>query len=216
MAEPEQFAHERRYSYADYLQWHDDKRWELIDGVPYDMTPAPGVMHQRLSGGLFFQFYRFFCDRTCEVFAAPFDVRLPKTSRRHRDIFDVVQPDISVICDPEKLDDRGCIGAPDLVIEVISPGTASKDQVQKRALYERAGVREFWLVHPTDRLVYRYLLHNGAYGKPDIYHARARVTTALFPDLTIDLADVFPPKEKTVCENPPPGYTPAPDIEDEP
>ena len=141
-----------RFSYADYCKWTDDERWELIDGVEYDMSPAPSRIHQKLSGELFVRIYNVLKDRQCEVYAAPFDVRLPDYAEASdKEIFTVVQPDIVVVCDASKLDERGCMGAPDLVIEILSPYTAAKDMKIKRDLYEQHGVREYWLVHPTDK-----------------------------------------------------------------
>jgi Uma2 family endonuclease len=107
-----------------------------------------------------------------------------------------VQPDISIVCDEEKLDEKGCIGAPDMIIEVISPGTSSRDNILKRALYEKAGVREFWLLHPTDQILTVYQLKKKGYGKPEIYDAYAKVTPGIFPDLEIDLKSIIQPVEE--------------------
>jgi Uma2 family endonuclease len=198
MVAPQKKA-KKRYSYADYLNWDDDKRYELIDGVVYDMN-APLRIHQKYVVELVRQMSNFFLEKTCEVYVAPFDVRLPSRSKKDKDIFDVVQPDISIICDQSKLDDKGCIGAPDLVVEVISPSTAGKDQVKKRALYESNGVREFWLLHPDDRLVFVYLLGKDGYGKPAVYDETMTIKSAIFPELSIDLAGLFPPREEKVEE----------------
>lgn len=196
---------EQRHSYADYLGWDDENRYEIIDGLVYDMN-APLRLHQKYVVEFVAVFHAFFKNKACEVYVAPFDVRLAKKTKKDEEIFDVVQPDISVICDPEKLDDKGCIGAPDLVIEVISPSTASMDQVKKRALYEKHGVREFWLLHPDDRLLFIYQLGKSGYGKPEVYDDTAEVSSFIFPELSIDLKTIFPPIIKKVCENPPPGY----------
>lgn len=118
---------EKRYTYGDYLTWPDEERWELIEGVPYDMTPAPSTNHQRILGELFRQISTFLLDRDCEVFIAPFDVRLPEGDEADEQIITVVQPDIAVICDPAKIDRRGCRKAPDFIIEILSPSTAAKD-----------------------------------------------------------------------------------------
>jgi Uma2 family endonuclease len=196
---------ERRFSYADYLSWDDDNRYEIIDGTVYDMN-APLRLHQKFLVELVTIFHNHFRDKTCEVYMAPFDVRLPKKSKRDEDIFDVVQPDLSVICDPAKLDDKGCVGAPDLVVEIVSPSTASHDQIRKRALYEERGVREFWLLHPQDRILSIYLLADGRFGRPEIFGDDAEVCSFIFPELCVDLKMIFPPLEKKVCQNPPPGY----------
>ncbi|MFZ5951720.1 MAG: Uma2 family endonuclease [Candidatus Rifleibacteriota bacterium] len=193
----------KRFSYADYLNWDDDKRYEIIDGIVYDMN-APLRQHQKYVSELLRQIGNFFYGKTCEVYVAPFDVRLPKKSKRNEDIFDVVQPDILVVCDPEKLDDKGCVGAPDLVVEVISPSTASKDQLQKRALYERSGVREFWLLHPEDRLVFIYVLGKNGFGKPEVFESSSVARSFIFPELSIDLQTIFPHIEKKSGSPPPP------------
>ena len=124
---------DKKYSYADYLTWSDDERWELIDGVPYNMSPAPILDHQRISGELFRQIANYLIDKTCEVFAAPVDVRFSKSKMKNdKEIFDVVQPDIIVVCDKDKIeDDRSCPGAPDIVMEILSPSTASRDVIKK-------------------------------------------------------------------------------------
>jgi Uma2 family endonuclease len=193
MARPAEKLQER-FTYADYLQWNDGERWELIDGVPYNMTAAPFRLHQGIVGELFRQIANFLDDKPCEVYAAPFDVRLPKTKRdkAHKRIYDVVQPDIAVICDPEKLDDAGCIGAPDVIIEVLSPSTAGKDQIKKAALYEKHGVKEYWIVHPTDKIVMvRILDEHGKYGMPVFYEGQGKLMMVTLPGLEIDLDKVF-------------------------
>jgi Uma2 family endonuclease len=180
------------YTYGDYLHWPEGERWELIEGNPYNMTPAPSIEHQRISGEFFRQVSNFLFDKDCEVFSAPFDVRLPEAEEADDEIITVVQPDISVICNPERLDNRGCRGAPDFIIEILSPATAGKDQIQKVALYEKHGVREYWLVHPTDRLVtVRLLDSEGRYGIPQIQEAKGLLAVQTLPGLEIDLDAVF-------------------------
>ena len=180
------------FTYADYLAWPEDERWELINGEAYAMA-APGLAHQAAVGELFVQISVFLRGKPCRPFVAPFDVRLPRGKEADDDVTTVVQPDISVICDPAKLDERGCRGAPDWVIEVLSPSTAAKDQIQKLAAYERAGVREVWLVHPTDHVVIVYTLSAaGSYGKPAIHETRGTLAPGLFPDLLIEWGLIFP------------------------
>lgn len=183
---------DKRFSYADYQNWPNDERFELIDGVIYNMN-APMRFHQEICMELYRQLANFFLNKICKVYPAPFDVRLPKKSKNEKEIFDVVQPDASVICDPKKLDDKGCLGAPDLIIEVLSSSTSSRDHITKRALYERVGVKEYWLVDPDGRIVMAYKLINGLYQKPEIYNDEARISSVLFPELEIDLKTVFPP-----------------------
>ena len=180
------------FSYADYCRWPDDERWELIGGEAFDMSPAPARIHQDLVVGLLVQVHGALAGSRCRVYVAPFDVRLPEADEADDDIRNVVQPDLAVICDPARLDDKGCRGAPDWIVEVLSPRTAAKDQRRKRDLYERHGVREYWLVHPTDRIVFIYRLEDGRYGKPDVRAARGETHVAILPGFAIQWDDVFP------------------------
>lgn len=190
------------FSYADYCRWPDDERWELIDGEAYALV-TPGLAHQTVVGELFVQVANFLRGKPCRPFVAPFDVRLPHRNERDDETITVVQPDITVVCDPAKLDERGCRGAPDWVIEVLSPSTAAKDQIQKLAAYERAGVQEMWLVHPTDHVVIIYTLNtDGAYGKPAIHETTGNLPSGLFPELLVDWGLIF--QDATVQPTPPP------------
>jgi len=185
---------EETYTYADYLTWSDDERWELIGGAAYNMSAAPSTRHQEAVGELFFQIRSFLKDKgKCKAFFAPFDVRLPKAVKKHdHDITDTVQPDIAVICDPEKIDDKGCLGAPDFIIEVLSPFTASKDYIKKRALYETHGVKEYWLVHPYDNLVTVFVMGNdGRYETPVFHEGKGLIEVKALPGLSIDMDAVF-------------------------
>jgi Uma2 family endonuclease len=183
----------RHHTYSDYKTWRDDERWELIDGVPYSMGPAPTRLHQQIVLELGRQIANFLRERECDVYLAPFDVRLPGDDDEADDAVNtVVQPDISVICDPEKLDEAGCRGAPDWIIEVLSPATAAKDQIHKRALYERHGVQEYWLVHPTDGTVTVYRLLDGQYGKPEISETQGRLSDPTLAGLEIDWSMLNP------------------------
>jgi Uma2 family endonuclease len=174
-----------RHTYADYCCWPDDVRYELIDGVAYAMGPAPTRRHQEVAGELYRIIAEAFDESPCRPYIAPFDVRLPYANEADDDVDTVVQPDISVICDKSKLDERGCRGAPEWIIEVLSPSTASHDQILKRALYERAGVREFWLVHPVDRIVTIYVLEQGAYGKPLMYELVGELAAVTLPHVLV-------------------------------
>ena len=183
---------DKKYTYGDYVKWPEDERWELIAGIPYNMTPAPSTTHQIIVGELFRQISTFLIDKDCIAFVAPFDIRLAEDDQADDAVLTVVQPDISVICDPAKLDKRGCRGAPDVIIEILSPATATKDQIQKVALYEKHGVKEYWLVHPGDRLItVRLLDAAGRYGIPKIHEAKGRLPVHTLPDLEIDLDQVF-------------------------
>jgi Uma2 family endonuclease len=182
----------RKFTYQDYLEWPGGERWELIDGEAYNMTPAPSRAHQKLLGSLFTTFHNYLEDKSCEVYVAPFDVRLPENDQSEMEITTVVQPDLTVICDPAKLDDKGCLGRPDLIVEFISPSTAAHDYIEKLSLYERQRVPEYWIVHPIDKTVMVFRLTDcREYGKPCIYAAAHQIPVGLFPDLVIDLKKVF-------------------------
>lgn len=188
-----------RYHYADYLTWNDDQRWELIDGQAVCMSPAPGRQHQKISRLLERQIDSYLADKRCEMYHAPFDVRFVEINGNMADdyIDTVVQPDIIVVCDPEKLDDRGCKGSPDFIIEILSPSTTRMDITVKFELYQRYGVKEYWIVHPKDQTVLVFkLLESGLYGVPDRYCAEDTIPVTLLGDLKIYLELVFLPAEK--------------------
>lgn len=193
------------FTYADYVTWPDGERWELIHGVAYNMSPAPSPEHQRVSRRLSLQFDRFLAGSDCEVFYAPLDVRLPDGEMDDEMIETVVQPDIFIICDPSKIDDKGCKGAPDLIIEVLSPSTIKIDLEEKFALYEAHGVKEYWVVYPFDHVVEVFHLEShGSYGKRNIYAEDDIVSVNLLAGLEIDLALVFGLEKKTKDPDKPP------------
>ncbi len=173
------------HCYSDYLTWPDDVRYELIDGVAYLMAPAPDLAHQDVAGEIFRQTANALTGKTCRPFIAPVDVCLPKHDEADDKIDTVVQPDVLVVCDSSKLDRRGVRGAPDWIVEVLSPSTASHDQIRKRQLYERHGVREYWLVHPIDRVLTVYRLQDGEYGKPELYELRGETAVGALPEIVI-------------------------------
>jgi Uma2 family endonuclease len=189
---------EQHHTYGDYLQWPEDVRYELIDGIAYLMAPAPDIAHQDLAGGIYRQLGNQLVGQKCRAFIAPVDVRLPKKQEVDALIDTVVQPDVLVVCEPGKIDRRGVRGAPDFVVEVLSPSTASHDHVRKRRVYERAGVREYWLVHPTDRMVTIYR-HNGIeYAKPDYQALEGQTEITVLPGVVIawdELVALLPPVE---------------------
>ncbi|MBF0407676.1 MAG: Uma2 family endonuclease [Candidatus Riflebacteria bacterium] len=180
------------YTYSDYLQWDDDKRWELIDGEAYCMTPSPTYSHQTMLGRLFRLFSNFLEGKKCTVVMAPLDVRFPKNGKSDRNTDTVLQPDLMVVCDEKKIDEHGIKGAPDLVVEITSPSTASRDNIKKKAVYEKHGVKEYWIVDSANKLVTIYKLgEDSLFNKPEIYSSKDRVKVGLFPDLEINLKDVF-------------------------
>jgi Uma2 family endonuclease len=184
----------KRYTYADYLTWLDDKRRELIDGFIHVMS-APIRIHANISAELNFILKTFVKEKKgkCKIYYAPFDVRLPiEGSKRDDKIYNVVQPDICVICDLSKLDDRGCIGAPDLIVEVSSPSTLKYDWNYKYNLYEKAGVREYWIIDPKAQIVNSFLLQeNGKYDNGAIYEYNQKAPVHIFEGLEIDLKKLF-------------------------
>jgi len=182
----------KKYTYGDYLTWSGEESWELIDGVPFAMSPAPSRQHQKISGELLRQFANYLLDKPCEIYDAPFDVRIPQGDEKDEDIATVVQPDIVIVCDHNKLDERGCKGSPDLIIEILSHSTSKKDLHDKFILYERSGVIEYWVVFPADKGVDVYRQNEeqkyelaGRYQSPD------RIKAGIFNDLEIDLGLVF-------------------------
>jgi len=183
---------ENKFTYGDYVTWPDEERWELIDGYAYNMSPAPSRRHQEITRELVGPIFTFLVNKPCEVYFAPFDVRLPKADEKDEDIEDVVQPDIVVICDKTKLDDKGCRGAPDLIIEILSPSTAAKDMKDKLSLYERHAVREYWIVHPVEKIISVFTLtKDKIYVRPEVYTAEEKIKTAILEGLEIDLSMVF-------------------------
>jgi len=176
---------EYHHTYADYRSWPDEPRYELIDGVTYAMT-GPARRHQEVLGEIFRQVANALTGKPCRPYIAPFDVRLPRANENDDRIDTVVQPDLMVVCDPAKLDQRGCRGAPDWVVEVLSPSTASHDHILKRRAYEQAGVKEFWLVHPVDYIVTIYLLGAAGYGKPDVVEMKGSLPVGILPEIVIN------------------------------
>ncbi len=188
-------AHDRQemFSYDNYSNWVDEGRWELIDGVAHNMSPAPSRLHQEILLKVVRPIADFLDDTPCETYVAPFDVRLSEDSEASdKETFTVVQPDIVVVCDGSKLDERGCKGAPDLVIEILSPATAAKDMKIKRDLYERHGIREYWLVHPTDKTVMVYRMGDAnKYGKAVICTGEDLVESTVLEGLKIKMTALF-------------------------
>lgn len=174
-----------RHTYGDYLRWPEGVRYELIDGQALLMAPSPTADHQDIAGEIYRQLANALEGASCRVFIAPFDVRLPRGDEADEDVDTVVQPDVLLVCDSAKLDRRGLRGAPDWVAEVLSPSTAAHDQIAKRRVYERAGVREYWLVHPSDRTLTRYTLEQGRYGIPDIAELKGATALAILPTVEI-------------------------------
>ena len=186
----------KKYTYADYLTWQFDDMVELIKGKIFKMSPAPNRSHQEISSQLHLIIATYLKKKTCRVYHAPFDVRLPlPPNKQKKDKIDtVVQPDICIVCDLSKLDVQGCNGAPDWIIEILSPATSKKDLTEKFDIYQHAGVREYWIVHPTDGTVIPYRLNQQNKYVPLRVTPFAKgelVSVGVFPDLEIDLEEVF-------------------------
>jgi Uma2 family endonuclease len=178
-------ASDGRFTYADYRQWPDDERWELIDGEAYAMAPAPTISHQTLVLNIAKQIDDALDGSPCRALIAPVDVLLPALDETEDNVTTIVQPDILVVCDPAKVTECNVRGAPDWIIEVLSPATARHDHLTKRALYERAGVREYWLVHPVDRVITVYVLEDGHFGGPEIADMAGERAPTIFPEVVI-------------------------------
>ncbi|MDP2430874.1 MAG: Uma2 family endonuclease [Pseudomonadota bacterium] len=187
-----------RYTYADYLSWQGDERYQLIEGDAFLMAPAPAVRHQAVVMEVASQAHVALKGTPCQVFTAPLDVRLLNADKSDDQIDTVVQPDVLAVCDPRKVDERGIRGAPDWVVEVLSPFTAGLDHVKKRRLYEQAGVREYWLIQPMDRVLTVYTLKDGAYGRPHIQELEGETPVGVLEGVAIqwdELAARLPPPE---------------------
>lgn len=183
-----------RYSYADYLTWQFEQSVEIIKGFIVPMA-APSRKHQNISWELNGLMYTFFKQKACKAFAAPFDVRLldkSKSVKQNKDVYTVVQPDICVICDESKLDDAGCVGAPDLVIEILSPGNSKKEMKLKKQLYEHSGVKEYWIIDPDHETAHQFILKNSdTFDPPLIYSSDDKLKCFIFEGLEIDLEKLF-------------------------
>ena len=183
----------KKYSYADYLLWKIKERVELFKGMIAEMSPAPSTTHQRILLILTRIFDAFFIHHSCSLFFAPIDVRLlnKKKSTKDKDIYTVVQPDLIVVCNENKIDERGCLDAPDLVVEILSPGNSNKEMNIKYELYEEAGVQEYWIIHPAERQLLIYVLENGIFiGKKPIIESENAISY-LFPKLKFPLKKLF-------------------------
>ena len=183
---------DRKFTYADYLTWPENERWEIIEGVTYDMSPAPSTEHQSVSFNLSGILYSFLKDKPCQAFTAPFDVRFAANQEKSdEEIETVVQPDLVVICDQSKLDKRGCLGTPDITVEILSPATSYKDQTEKLLLYEKRSVKEYWIFNPDAKYALVYCLEGSRYGKPAYLVENETLESKVLEGLKIDLAEVW-------------------------
>ena len=182
------------YTYADYLLWRFKEQVELLRGKLFKMSPAPREIHQRVLNEINFELMSFFRNKTCRVYPAPFDVRIPAKGAKgttDNQIYTIVQPDLCVVCDLEKIDGRGCIGAPDLVVEILSPSNSRKDLKDKYEIYQEAGVPEYWIVDADDKAIYRYVLEGDIYiGLPPVSEGDV-FSSRKFPEMKIDTKLIF-------------------------
>ena len=183
----------KTYSYADYLTWMFQDRLELFRGKIFKMSPAPSMYHQKVAGNIHGILWNKFKNHSCNLFVAPFDVRLldSKKSKKDSDVYTVVQPDLCVICDENKLDSRGAIGAPDLMIEILSPGNSKKEMSHKYELYQEAGVLEYWIVNLVDKTIFIYTLKDGIFIGQQPLIEESKMKSPLFPQLDFTLSELF-------------------------
>ncbi len=179
----------KEYTYADYLKWQFQEKVELIKGKILAMSPAPTRFHQDIAVKMTAKWYDFLNNHPCKVYTAPFDVRLPVASKGKADT--VVQPDLCVICDLSKLDDAGCDGTPELIVEILSKGNSKREMDIKFQLYQEAGVQEYWIIDPLRQMVLLYTLQDGKLvtGRPLLEDDT--VTSSLFPEFSVSVADIF-------------------------
>jgi Uma2 family endonuclease len=178
------------YTYADYLKWDFEEIIELIKGKIFTKAAAPNRRHQAVSRNMVIHFGNYLENQLCKVYSAPFDVRLSKNPD-HSKTDSVVQPDICVICDLSKLDDKGCFGAPDLIVEILSPGNSRVEVQNKYTLYQEYGVREYWVLHPTDCTLLIYSLIDGKFQPSKLFTSGDRITSSVLPGFELDLEAVF-------------------------
>jgi Uma2 family endonuclease len=188
----EPFTEYGKYSYADYLTWQMDEMVEIIKGKVFKpAAAAPRRIHQEVTLKVARKLADYLDQKPCKIFVAPFDVRLPVKSKRNEDIFTVVQPDICVVCDRSKLDDAGCIGAPDLIIEILSPGSNRKELKYKYEVYEESGVKEYWVIQPTEQTLLIYTLTKGKYVPSRLFSPGDIVSSACIEGFSLNLEEVF-------------------------
>jgi len=183
---------EKIYTYEDYLNWPENERCEIIDGIAY-MQAAPAPIHQEILMELSRQISNYLSGKPCKIYPAPFCVRLPMGDEKNeKEVKIIVEPDITIVCDKSKIDNRGCNGAPDMIVEILSPSSVKNDRIIKLNKYEKAGVKEYWIIEPDQKFVSVFLLQdNLRFSRPEMYSEEDKIKVSLFPDLIIDLSAVF-------------------------
>lgn len=186
--------HDKLCSYEDYLTWSDKEKIEIIEGEIFSMSPAPLRIHQEVLFEIATKIKNHISKNNgkFKVYIAPFDVRFYDESKEYKEIKNVVQPDISVICNENKLDDRGCIGSPDMIVEIVSPSNASVDYIYKLNLYNKYKVKEYWIVNPRNKSIIVYKLNeSGQYGEPEMYGKNDKIEVSIFENFTIDFSYIL-------------------------
>lgn len=178
------------YTYKDYLEL-EDVSMEVIEGIPYLMSPSPTVEHQRILRKLLLSFSNYFKDSDCEIFSAPLDVVLINENEEVLDSKNIVQPDIFIVCDKNKIGDKNIIGSPDLIVEIVSTGSQSLDYVKKLNLYEKYKVKEYIIVNPINKTILQYIFEDNCYSSPKIYNQNSVAQINLFKGLEIDFTNIF-------------------------
>lgn len=191
MASKNERVHEPPSNYAEYLLTSEEERWEIIDGKPYNLAPAPSPEHQRTVSSLQGEFYAFLKGKPCTSYVAPFDVRLMTDEKPDDQIRNIVQPDLVVICDESKIDGKGCNGPPDLIVEVLSLATAKRDRSDKLRLYRLSGVKEYWIVDPSNKTVEVFHWHEHQFADAKVYTWDETIPVGLSDDWIVDLKDVL-------------------------
>ena len=183
-------SEEKKYTYREYLQWPENERYELIEGIPY-MQAVPSWQHQAISRELIIQFGNYLKGKKCSVFSSPFDLILTNEEDK-MDGKNVFQPDLLVVCDSSKLMGTGDTGIPDLIIEIVSPSTARSDKFYKFNMYEKFGIKEYWIIEPDIKLLSVFTLNkDDRYGRPELYSEVDKVKVQVLKNLEINLSDVF-------------------------
>ena len=182
---------EKQYTYKEYLSWPEDERWEILDGRPY-MQAAPSWQHQAICFELGRQFGNYLAGKSCRAFTAPFDLIITDETKKDESSSNVVQPDLLVVCDKKGLRGTGYFGVPDLIIEVCSPSTMRNDKVLKFNKYEKAGVKEYWIVEPEGKFISVFTLQeNKRYGRPEIYTEEDKIRVSVLDNFEVNLSTVF-------------------------
>lgn len=201
ITELSQLDFEKRYTYKDYISWNLQEQVELIQGYLFRMSPAPSSEHQEIGLNIGSAMHSFLKNKNCKVFMAPYDVRFYNPDDPDMIITNVVQPDICAICDLHKIDHRGCLGSPDMIVEILSPSTSEKDLNHKYELYRSYGVREYWVVFPTEKSMLIYKLDkSGEYVSSRLFTRSDIVDSSVLDGFSLDLSEVFEPFDREAYE----------------